>query len=490
MRTRTATLYILGLATQCLLSAASPHRLLQEVHAPLNHRHALKARHELLHQRRHAAAEPLVVRNTPTAATNTQALSSELATFTTWMNGFLGNNSNSADAVAQVKSEVQTHVSTVQSFISGVGGKVDAGSLAQLISELTVLQGWTDAWCASAPSISAGDAIAQLKNEVIGYEGWLQSWISNVSGGAPAPAAAPAPAVSSEAQPKPEANAAQSPSPSPSSTTTSATPSPSPSTTTSPAPAPSPDQQSVQQPQPQGTEQKPKVEHIEHKQVQNPEDGNYVTSSSTSSEAPYTPPTSTANAYAPPPQSPSPPTLPQAPASGNGNGYGNGNGNGNTGGDHPKLAAWWGQTAAASSAGLEQVCNDPAFDVVIIAFLTEFFGPGGYPKLDLGPVSAAGSEKQAAAGASGLVDGSALVPAIKTCQGNGKKVLLSLGGALASGSKHSGTGAPTSVFSSDAQGEQFAQTLWDLFLGGQSALRPFGDVKLDGIDIGTRIPTI
>jgi len=51
-------------------------------------------------------------------------------------------------------------------------------------------------------------------------------------------------------------------------------------------------------------------------------------------------------------------------------------------------------------------------------------------------------------------------------------VTISLGGA---------TGA--AFFTSDAEGEAFAQTIWDLFLGGSSNTRPFGSAVLDGIDM-------
>jgi chitinase len=61
---------------------------------------------------------------------------------------------------------------------------------------------------------------------------------------------------------------------------------------------------------------------------------------------------------------------------------------------------------------------------------------------------------------------------IKTCQDKGKIVTLSMGGA---------TGA--AVFTDDAQAEEFAQTVWDLFLGGDSDTRPFGDAILDGVDL-------
>lgn len=46
---------------------------------------------------------------------------------------------------------------------------------------------------------------------------------------------------------------------------------------------------------------------------------------------------------------------------------------------------------------------------------------------------------------------------------------ISLGGA---------TGAAS--FTDDAEGEAFAHFIWDLFLGGTSATRPFGDAVLDG----------
>ncbi|KAK7450541.1 Chitinase 2 [Stygiomarasmius scandens] len=38
-------------------------------------------------------------------------------------------------------------------------------------------------------------------------------------------------------------------------------------------------------------------------------------------------------------------------------------------------------------------------------------------------------------------------------------------------------------FSSDAQAEDFAQTIWDMFLGGSSDIRPFGDAVLDDVDL-------
>ncbi|KAG5646105.1 hypothetical protein DXG03_004344 [Asterophora parasitica] len=61
---------------------------------------------------------------------------------------------------------------------------------------------------------------------------------------------------------------------------------------------------------------------------------------------------------------------------------------------------------------------------------------------------------------------------IKACQARGKIITLSLGGA---------TGLAS--FTSDAQARTFAETVWNLFLGGKSSTRPFGDAILDGVDL-------
>lgn len=58
---------------------------------------------------------------------------------------------------------------------------------------------------------------------------------------------------------------------------------------------------------------------------------------------------------------------------------------------------------------------------------------------------------------------------IEECQSKGKIITLSLGGA------DSSVG-----FNSTTQAEEFADTIWDSFLGGQSDVRPFGDAVLDG----------
>ena len=71
-----------------------------------------------------------------------------------------------------------------------------------------------------------------------------------------------------------------------------------------------------------------------------------------------------------------------------------------------------------------------------------------------------------------LLNCAALAPAIKKCQSKGKIVTLSIGGA--------DTG--NMQFKSDSEAEQFADTVWNLFLGGtpSNSTRPFGSAVLDG----------
>lgn len=84
-----------------------------------------------------------------------------------------------------------------------------------------------------------------------------------------------------------------------------------------------------------------------------------------------------------------------------------------------------------------------------------------------------------AKGATGMLSCGQMATDIATCQGSGKKVLLSLGGASA-----------TTAFTGDDQAKAFASTLWDLFGGGtglDAGLRPFGSTKIDGFDVGKLI---
>lgn len=139
-----------------------------------------------------------------------------------------------------------------------------------------------------------------------------------------------------------------------------------------------------------------------------------------------------------------------------------------------KLVVYWG--AEDDSTTLANVCADSSYDIVNLAFLDQFSAGGGYPSLSLSTLNGP-SSAQKAAGATNLQDGSSLVPAIQACQAAGKLVILSMGGAV---------GFSEVTLSGDSQGQSVADMVWNLFLGGTATptLRPFGSVKLDGVDLG------
>lgn len=115
-------------------------------------------------------------------------------------------------------------------------------------------------------------------------------------------------------------------------------------------------------------------------------------------------------------------------------------------------------------------CQDDTINTFPLAFLTVFFGTDGLPEINL--ANTCNSVDFAVFNGTSLANCQFMASDIQTCQAAGKIVTMSLGGA---------TGAAT--FSNDSQAEEFAQTIWDLFLGGSSDTRPFGDAVLDGIDL-------
>lgn len=122
------------------------------------------------------------------------------------------------------------------------------------------------------------------------------------------------------------------------------------------------------------------------------------------------------------------------------------------------IAIYWGQNG--NEGTLAATCATGNYKFVNIAFLTTF-GNGQTPVLNL-----AGHCDPSTSGCTGLSSD------IKSCQANGIKVMLSIGG---------GVGSYYLTSAEDA--EQVAAYLWNNFLGGQSSSsRPLGDAVLDGID--------
>lgn len=141
-----------------------------------------------------------------------------------------------------------------------------------------------------------------------------------------------------------------------------------------------------------------------------------------------------------------------------------------------KIAVYYGQTPATAQTSLAQLCQKDEVSIVVLAFLTKFHGPGGFPALNFGSACGGQTPQMQSAGASELLSCPDMASQIKQCQGLGKIVLLSLGGSIAE-----------SAFPDASKATSFANQLWDLFGAGTGVdpgLRPFGNVRLDGFDVG------
>ncbi|KAL9978993.1 hypothetical protein ACROYT_G016582 [Oculina patagonica] len=144
------------------------------------------------------------------------------------------------------------------------------------------------------------------------------------------------------------------------------------------------------------------------------------------------------------------------------------------------LVGYWGQNGAGPANGpanyekpLAEVCQTTKYDIIAVSFLTEFFDKRQKDEMP-GLNFAFHCETSVSPEYPFLLRCPEIEAGIKKCQERGKKVLMSIGGAT-------GDGTLPSV----AKAEQFAYTLYDLFLGGTklSHLRPFGTAIMDGIDL-------
>lgn len=134
------------------------------------------------------------------------------------------------------------------------------------------------------------------------------------------------------------------------------------------------------------------------------------------------------------------------------------------------VVVYWGQNSAGGKTTqkpLADYCNDDSADIILISFLHIFYGTSGLPEVNFSYAC-----ENTYFPNTGLLQCPTIGEDIKTCQGKGKTILLSLGGA-----------AGSYGFSSTDEGTEFADTLWNLFLGGSSDTRPFGDAVIDGFDL-------
>ena len=124
------------------------------------------------------------------------------------------------------------------------------------------------------------------------------------------------------------------------------------------------------------------------------------------------------------------------------------------------VAVYWGQNGDGGQGRLSEYCSGTAADTVILSFVTRF------PNLEINFSNQCGATFP-----SGLLHCSQIGEDIKTCQAQGKKVLLSLGGAVGNYG-----------FTSVGEAEDFAGTLWNKFGAGSDEERPFDDAIVDGFD--------
>jgi chitinase len=141
--------------------------------------------------------------------------------------------------------------------------------------------------------------------------------------------------------------------------------------------------------------------------------------------------------------------------------------------DGNSVAIYWGQNETGSEAELASVCSTPQYSIVILSFAYAFGkshvqDANGYPSFNFGThcTTPFGPNNP------NFLRCPDLSTAIVACQNSGKKVLLSLGGAVGSYG-----------FVDDADAQATAQIFWDTVLGGQATMRPFDTAVLDGIDL-------
>ncbi|KAJ6450714.1 glycoside hydrolase [Mycena vitilis] len=118
---------------------------------------------------------------------------------------------------------------------------------------------------------------------------------------------------------------------------------------------------------------------------------------------------------------------------------------------------------------LATYCEDDTINAIPLAFLDVFFSTGNLPEIDFANTCGTGS---GVFPGTNLANCKFMAADIQACQAKGKIITLSIGGATG------GIG-----LTGNKQAEAFAETVWNLFLGGTSDTRPFGDAVLDGVDL-------
>ncbi|HSZ83662.1 MAG TPA: glycosyl hydrolase family 18 protein [Polyangia bacterium] len=148
------------------------------------------------------------------------------------------------------------------------------------------------------------------------------------------------------------------------------------------------------------------------------------------------------------------------------------------------LTVYWGQNGWGATHNdqstwekpLADTCAaHPEYDVVILSFATQIAhtrnqpsGQSFVPELNF----ANHCETSYDADDPFLLKCDDIAAGVRACQAAGKKVLISIGGSTGSAG-----------FQSDDDGKMAATSVWNIFLGGASTIRPFTNAPLDGVDL-------
>ncbi|KAJ5517771.1 Glycoside hydrolase superfamily [Penicillium expansum] len=140
------------------------------------------------------------------------------------------------------------------------------------------------------------------------------------------------------------------------------------------------------------------------------------------------------------------------------------------------IVVYWGQNSFNGKGDeaqqpLAYYCDNDDIDVIPMAFNMMVNGPGGAPEIDFSITS---KDCDVFEGTQ-LKNCPSIGKDIATCQKKNKTILLSIGGATYS----------EGGFKSEEDAKDGAKLMWETFgpkQEGSKALRPFGDVALDGFD--------
>ncbi|KAJ4375137.1 hypothetical protein N0V83_002221 [Neocucurbitaria cava] len=134
-----------------------------------------------------------------------------------------------------------------------------------------------------------------------------------------------------------------------------------------------------------------------------------------------------------------------------------------------QIVAYWGHTPGNGNSSLSDLCQQSAFDTLIIGWILDFSQPDGLPSFDFGT----GCKNTSSASSADTSLCQSRAEQISLCQGLGKKIFLSVGGS-----------SSNITFESHQNAIDAADKLWMLFGDDASSAveQPFPGISVDGFD--------